>query len=87
MRYKAHLELKEAQTALKARADLEKPTEGKVREAEVTNSDRIEAKYDYIAKEGDYQKVENLFRSQQKRVDCIITLANKQRTEIAKAYN
>jgi hypothetical protein len=85
---KSDLETWDAETSLKLRSEAEvsgkKLTEGRVREMVVSNPDRRGMQQRYIKAETDYQKAENLFRSQQKKADCVISLAYKQRTEISK---
>jgi len=61
-----------------------KITEGGIKEQVICNEIRQNKIQLQIQAERDFQKIENLFRSQQKKVDCLIALAYKQRTEIAK---
>jgi hypothetical protein len=86
---KAALESFDASLAQEIRQEFltkkEKSTEGMIKERVVSNKERKEIINKYIGAERDFQKAENLFRSQQKKVDCVISLSYKQRTEIAKS--
>lgn len=86
----SQLELYEATLSKNLRAILkgkgEKMTEGAIKEQILTDDKRIDLFSKVLKFQNDYLKVENLFRSQQKKTDCLISLAYKQRTEIQKAY-
>lgn len=86
---KADLEITAASIATERRKDAEitgtKITEGRIKESVLTDERYKQAVIEHIDAERDAQKIENLFRSQQKRADCLIALAYKQRTEISKA--
>lgn len=81
-RYKVDLDETESVKNLKLRASGDKLTVDAVKAKISTDPEYTSAKKKWIEAERDQQKVENLFRSQQKRVDVLIALAYKQRAEI-----
>lgn len=68
----------------KAMENGDKITEGGIKEKVLTTPSYQTRLAVYIETEKDASKLDNFFRSQKQRVDCIIALAYKQRTEIAK---
>ena len=82
---KADLEMFDAELAIGIRAEGKKVTEGGIKERVITDETRKKVQGVYIKSERDFQKIENLYRSMQKKVDCVIALCYKQRTEIAKS--
>lgn len=81
------LEAYDAECSLTTRrTSEEKVTEPFVKEIVRADKRHNELSMEVIKAERDYNKVENLFRTHQKRTDCIIALAYKQRTEISKNY-
>lgn len=85
--YKTALEAFDAEIAIEIRAESikngSKITEGGIKERILTHPHRKEQLIKLIKAEQDFQKIENLFRSQQKKVDCLTALAYKQRTELS----
>ena len=85
---KESLERKMAEKALNIRETTRnaglKITEGGIKERILTDTECQQAHNEYIEAEYQFQKTENLFRSMQRKVDCVRTLAYKQQTEIAK---
>lgn len=82
---KTNLEYWDATASQNIRSLGQKITEGNIKEKVLVNPERKEHLDFFQKSERDFQKIENLYRSQQKKVDCVIALAYKQRTEIAKA--
>ncbi len=81
------LEAFDAELSIQIRTNpSEKITEAFVKEKVKADKRHNELSMEVIKSERDYNKVENLFRTHQKRTDCIIALAYKQRTEISKNY-
>jgi len=79
---KSHVEEYDAEYSLRVRVTEDKVTEGLVREkvkADPTHKKKME---EYIIAERDHQKVENLYKSQIKRADVLISLAYSKRQEI-----
>ena len=83
--FKSRLEVRDSQESIGIRLEGNKITEGGIKERVVTSEDRREYLTKLINAERDFQKIENLFRSQQKKADCLIALTYKVRTELAKS--
>jgi hypothetical protein len=81
---KLELDAHDSELALQIRSmeSDKRVTEGFVKETIKKNVKHKELTEELIQAERDLLKVENLFKAQQKRADCIIALAYKQRTEI-----
>ena len=84
---KADLEYTYSLLAIQIRKDYTgttRLTEGGLKEQITIDGRYINKKNELIETEKNYAKANNFWRAQQKRADCIIALAYKQRTEIAK---
>ena len=84
---KLELEAFEAMVSLRCRANsTQRATEGLITATIAVDPEYQRLSQEVIKAELDYNRAENLFRTHQKRTDCIIALAYKQRTEISKTY-
>lgn len=85
--FKSRIELVESEASQKIRAEAirtgNKLTEGGIRERVVVDPERIKALEEYNIAERDSLKAEYLFKTQQKKLDCLIALTYKHKAEIS----
>lgn len=83
-RYKADLESLYSEKAIQLRNSGDKVTENSIREKILSDTEYKILRGKHIIREKDAKKVDNFFRSQQKRADVLISIAYKKKVEYQK---